>query len=110
METNDFWDIPLVPDAKPERKQREPGEPSGDGTLAKLYHGTLKAAGHTVAGTMPSRLMLATFVALGLIMMVRWKPRRASTVTGLTLLWNLTKSAKRLDVLGPNGLQAYGKS
>ena len=37
METNDFWDIPLVPDAKPERKQREPGEPSGDGTLAKLY-------------------------------------------------------------------------
>ena len=37
METNDFWDIPLVPDAKPERKQREPGEPSGDGTMAKLY-------------------------------------------------------------------------
>ena len=34
---NDFWDIPLVPDAKPERKQREPGEPSGDGTMAKLY-------------------------------------------------------------------------
>jgi len=34
---NDFWDIPLVPDAKPERKQRQPGEPSGDGTLAKLY-------------------------------------------------------------------------
>ncbi len=37
METNDFWDIPLIPDAKPERKQREPGEPDGDGTLAKLY-------------------------------------------------------------------------
>ena len=37
MDTNDFWDIPLVPDAKPERKQRQPGEPSGDGTLAKLY-------------------------------------------------------------------------
>ena len=37
METNDFWDIPLVPDAKPERKQRQPGEPSGDGTMAKLY-------------------------------------------------------------------------
>ena len=36
METNDFWNIPLVPDVKPERKQREPGEPSGDGTLAKL--------------------------------------------------------------------------
>lgn len=34
---NDFWDIPLVPDAKPERKQRQPGEPSGDGTMAKLY-------------------------------------------------------------------------
>ena len=33
----DFWDIPLVPDVKPERKQREPGEPSGDGTMAKLY-------------------------------------------------------------------------
>ena len=33
----DFWDIPLVPDAKPERKERQPGEPSGDGTLAKLY-------------------------------------------------------------------------
>lgn len=33
----DFWDIELVPDAKPERKQREPGEPSGDGTMAKLY-------------------------------------------------------------------------
>jgi len=26
-----------VPDAKPERKERQPGEPSGDGTLAKLY-------------------------------------------------------------------------
>ncbi len=37
MDTNDFWDIPLVPDAKPERKERQPGEPSGDGTLAKLY-------------------------------------------------------------------------
>jgi len=37
LDTNDFWDIPLVPDAKPERKQRQPGEPSGDGTLAKLY-------------------------------------------------------------------------
>ena len=37
METDNFWDIPLVPDAKPERKQRQPGEPSGDGTLAKLY-------------------------------------------------------------------------
>ena len=36
MKTNDFWDIPLVPDLKPERKQREPGEPSGDGTLEKL--------------------------------------------------------------------------
>ena len=33
----DFWDIELVPDAKPERKQRQPGEPSGDGTMAKLY-------------------------------------------------------------------------
>jgi archaellum biogenesis ATPase FlaH len=37
LDTNDFWDIPLVPDAKPERKERQPGEPSGDGTLAKLY-------------------------------------------------------------------------
>ena len=37
METNDFWDIPLVPDIKPERKDRQPGEPSGDGTMAKLY-------------------------------------------------------------------------
>jgi hypothetical protein len=37
LETNDFWDIPFVPDAKPERKQRQPGEPSGDGTMAKLY-------------------------------------------------------------------------
>ena len=37
METNDFWDIPLIPDAKPERKQRQPGEYDGDGTLAKLY-------------------------------------------------------------------------
>ncbi len=33
----DFWDIPLVPDIKPERKERQPGEPSGDGTMAKLY-------------------------------------------------------------------------
>ena len=33
----DFWDIEHVPDIKPERKQREPGEPSGDGTMAKLY-------------------------------------------------------------------------
>jgi len=37
LETNDFWDIPLVPDIKPERKERQPGEPSGDGTMAKLY-------------------------------------------------------------------------
>ena len=37
MDTNDFWDIPLIPDAKPERKERRPGEPSGNGTLAKLY-------------------------------------------------------------------------
>jgi RecA-family ATPase len=37
LDTNDFWDIPLVPDAKPERKERQPGDPSGDGTLAKLY-------------------------------------------------------------------------
>ena len=37
METDNFWDIPLVPDAKPERKLRESGEPSGDGTMAKLY-------------------------------------------------------------------------
>ena len=37
METNDFWDIPLVPDIKPERKERQPGEPSGDGPMAKLY-------------------------------------------------------------------------
>jgi hypothetical protein len=37
LNTNDFWDIPLVPDAKPERKERQPGEPLGDGTLAKLY-------------------------------------------------------------------------
>jgi hypothetical protein len=36
LETNDFWDIPLVPDIKPERKERQPGEPSNDGTLAKL--------------------------------------------------------------------------
>jgi hypothetical protein len=33
----DWDDIPVVPDIKPERKQRQPGEPSGDGTLAKLY-------------------------------------------------------------------------
>jgi len=32
-----IWDIPDFPDPKPERKQREPGEPSGDGTMAKLY-------------------------------------------------------------------------
>ena len=33
----DIWDIPDLPDPKPERKQRQPGEPDGDGTLAKLY-------------------------------------------------------------------------
>jgi len=33
----DFWDIEHVPDIKPERKERQPGEPSGDGTMAKLY-------------------------------------------------------------------------
>ena len=32
-----IWDIPDFPDPKPERKERQPGEPSGDGTLAKLY-------------------------------------------------------------------------
>jgi len=32
-----IWDIPDIPDPKPERKQRQPGEPDGDGTLAKLY-------------------------------------------------------------------------
>lgn len=37
METDNFWDIPLIPDAKPERKQRQPGESDSDGTLAKLY-------------------------------------------------------------------------
>jgi len=35
--TDDFWDIPIIPDAKPERKQRQTGERDGDGTLAKLY-------------------------------------------------------------------------
>ena len=34
---DDFWDIPIIPDAKPERKQRQPGERSDDGTMAKLY-------------------------------------------------------------------------
>ena len=33
MDTNDFWDIPLVPDAKPERQR---GEPSGEYTPSKL--------------------------------------------------------------------------
>ena len=33
----DWDDIPVVPDIKPERKQRQPGEPSSDGTMAKLY-------------------------------------------------------------------------
>jgi archaellum biogenesis ATPase FlaH len=33
LDTNDFWDIPLVPDAKPERKH---GEPSGEYTPSKL--------------------------------------------------------------------------
>lgn len=33
----DFWDIEIIPDAKPERKDRQPGERSDDGTLAKLY-------------------------------------------------------------------------
>ncbi len=33
----DWDDIPVVPDIKPDRKQRQPGEPSGDGTMAKLY-------------------------------------------------------------------------
>ena len=32
-----IWDIPDFPDPKPERKERQPGEPSGDGTMAKLY-------------------------------------------------------------------------
>ena len=31
-----IWDIPDFPDPKPERKERQPGEPSSDGTLAKL--------------------------------------------------------------------------
>lgn len=35
--TDDFWDIPIIPDPKPERKQRQPGERSDDGTMAKLY-------------------------------------------------------------------------
>jgi len=34
---DDFWDIPIIPDAKPERKNRQPGERSDDGTMAKLY-------------------------------------------------------------------------
>jgi len=33
LDTNDFWDIPLVPDAKPERQR---GEPSGEYTPSKL--------------------------------------------------------------------------
>ena len=40
MEDNkpfNIWDIPDIPDPKPERKHRQPGEPSDDGTLAKLY-------------------------------------------------------------------------
>ena len=35
--TDDFWDIPIIPDPKPERKQRQPGQRSDDGTMAKLY-------------------------------------------------------------------------
>ncbi len=34
---DDFWDIPIIPDTKPEQKNRQPGERSDDGTMAKLY-------------------------------------------------------------------------
>lgn len=33
---DDFWDIPIIPDAKPERKDRQRGEPDGTYTHHKL--------------------------------------------------------------------------